>query len=137
MGGVPLFLSSPPIYFFKALNGVEKKENYKRIEREVKEHENRHFFVGGSFVGIPTYIYLMGKDGRLHPVMGEVSVDLSEEKDPLLTAQKMESILAAALDVGDISTQDAIVAGIAATKLAKAEEELLKQRAEKTYKQLL
>jgi len=79
----------------------------------------------------------MGKDGRLHPVMGEVSVDLSEEKDPLLTAQKMESILAAALDVGDISTQDAIVAGIAATKLAKAEEELLKQRAEKTYKQLL
>jgi hypothetical protein len=132
MGGVPLFLSSPPVYFFTVFNENNTKK-LKGVEKEVKQHELKHFFIGRGYVGLPTFVYLFGTDGKWYPVEGEVSVDLSEEKDPLKTIEKMKRILLAALAPEDASIQDAIVAGIAASKLAKAEEELIKEKLQKTY----
>ncbi len=106
-------------------------EKLKRRDREVRNHEMAHVLAGGPYVlGGPHYIFVVGPDGKLYAVGGEVKIDLSPvPNDPDATIRKAETIKRAALAPANPSAQDRAVA-------AKAEQMAMKARMEKLKKQL-
>ncbi len=105
-------------------------EKLKQRDREVRTHEMAHVLAGGSYVlGGPHYIFVVGPDGKLYAVGGEVKIDLSPvPNDPDATIRKAEAIKRAALAPARPSAQDRAIA-------AKAEQMAMKARIEKLKKQ--
>jgi hypothetical protein len=99
-------------------------DELKSRDAEVRTHENAHQSAGGQFAGSPSYTYQTGPDGRRYAIGGEVSIDVSPEKDPQATIAKMESVRRAATAPAEPSPQDYKVAAQAEQMMAEAEREL-------------
>lgn len=94
-------------------------------DREVRNHEQAHAAVGGSYAGAPTYSFKRGPDGQTYAVSGEVSIDVSPiPNDPAATLRKMELVQQAALAPAEPSAQDLRVAAQAQVLAAQARSEL-------------
>jgi len=104
-----------------------------QIDQRVRAHELAHMAVGGQYAGAPSYSYVVGPDGKLYAVAGEVPIDLSEEPTPEATVNKMRQVIAAALAPADPSPQDYRVAAIASQKLMKALQKLAQKRLKEIY----
>jgi hypothetical protein len=100
------------------------------IDIKVKAHELAHSTVGGQYAGAPHYQFVLGPDGKLYAVAGDVPIDVSPEDTPEKTIRKMQQVIAAALAPADPSPQDIQVASIAAKILAKAISELSRSKEE-------
>ena len=102
----------------------------KKIDREVKTHEQAHMAAGGDLVmGSANYSYKTGPDGRFYAVAGEVQIDTSPvPNDPEATARKAERIIRAALAPAEPSSQDRQVAASARSMAANARSEALKEK---------
>ena len=101
----------------RALNWAELRmvESLKARDEEVRVHEQAHIAAGGPYVrGAAAYAYRQGPDGKRYAVGGEVSIDVSPERDPARTIEKMKTVRAAAMAPADPSPQDRRVAAQAA-----------------------
>ncbi|MFT5276730.1 MAG: hypothetical protein ACI97K_002753 [Glaciecola sp.] len=97
-------------------------------DREVRAHEQAHAAAGGQYAGAPSYEYETGPDGKRYAIGGEVSIDVSTEKTPTETIQKMRQVQAAALAPAEPSAQDYKVASEATQKEQTARSELAKEQ---------
>jgi hypothetical protein len=94
-------------------------------DRAVRAHEAAHVAAGGSYVqGAASFSYQSGPDGKRYAVGGEVSIDVSAERTPEATIQKMEIVRAAALAPADPSATDRAVAASATQAAAAARAEM-------------
>ena len=102
----------------------------KKIDREVKNHEQAHKAAGGDLImGAANYSYKTGPDGKFYAVAGEVQIDTSPvPNDPEATARKAERIIRAALAPAEPSSQDRQVAANARSMAATARSEALKEK---------
>ena len=99
-------------------------EELKDRDTEVHNHENAHQSAGGQFAGAPSYSYQTGPDGKRYAIGGEVSIDVSTEKDPAATIAKMESVRRAATAPAEPSPQDFKVAAAAQRMMTEAQRDL-------------
>ncbi|WP_394131766.1 putative metalloprotease CJM1_0395 family protein [Shewanella maritima] len=107
----------------KVINELSKRDT------EVRNHEQAHASVGGSYAGQPTYQFEKGPDGKRYAVEGEVQIDVSEvNNDPQATVIKMQQVYAAALAPVQPSSADIKVASEALSKMNAAKRELVEQR---------
>lgn len=106
------------------------EEDQKEIEKlkqrndEVVTHENQHKTVAGNLAQTPSYTYTTGPDGKRYISDGEVSIDVSKEKDPNATITKMQTVKRAALAPSEPSSADRNVARRADAIEAQARKEL-------------
>ncbi|HSV30583.1 MAG TPA: putative metalloprotease CJM1_0395 family protein [Atribacteraceae bacterium] len=108
---------------------IRQVQKLKAIENRVIAHERAHQTAGGLYVGAAArYIYQRGPDNRRYVVGGEVSIDTSEESNPAATIRKMEKVQRAALAPVDPSPQDLAVAAQATLSIARAPQELNRQK---------
>jgi len=106
-------------------------EELKKIDREVRAHEQAHKNVGGQYAGSISYEYQVGPDGQRYAVGGEVPIDVSPvEGDPEATVRKMEIVIAAALAPAEPSAQDRAVAAQARNIKNQAQAEIPSQAEE-------
>ena len=96
-------------------------------DREVRAHEQAHQAVGGRYSGGASYEYQQGPDGQRYAVGGEVSIDISAERDPQATIAKMQQVKAAAMAPAEPSGQDRSVAAAATATEAQARAELAEE----------
>jgi len=76
-------------------------------DRRVREHEERHFYVGQPHTRPPEYWTVLAPDGRRYAVMGLVPMDVAPVPgDPAETRRKWETLLRAALAPADPSERD-------------------------------
>lgn len=99
-------------------------------DAEVRAHELAHAAVGGQYAGAPSYQYETGPNGKKYAVSGEVSIDVSPERNPEDTISKMQTVRAAALAPAEPSAQDRKVAAEASQQIAEARAELVRDNAE-------
>jgi len=100
----------------------------KKIDQEVRAHEQAHKNAGGQFAGSASFSFDVGPDGRQYAVSGEVSIDIAPvEGDPEATIAKMITVAAAALAPAKPSGQDRQVAAQAAALKAEAQAELVRE----------
>ena len=99
-------------------------------DQKVKMHEMAHVAAGGQYAGAAQYAYKTGPDGRRYAVAGEVPIDVSKEKDPEHTIQKMAQVKRAALAPADPSAADRAIAARATQIIAQAHRELIQRRME-------
>jgi hypothetical protein len=119
----------------QGLSAEEQQEvrELRARDQEVRAHEMAHAAAGGSLVrGGPHYEYKRGPDGNIYAVGGEVSIDMSGEKTPQQTVQKMQRVQAAALAPADPSGQDRAVAAAAAQKAQAARVEMAQESRSET-----
>ena len=104
----------------------------KQTDTKVRAHEQAHMAAGGSFVrGGASFTFQTGPDGRSYAVAGEVSIDTSPVSgNPRATAEKMQTVRAAALAPAEPSPQDRQVAAQAAQIEAQARSEAATMDAE-------
>lgn len=101
----------------------------KARDAEVRRHEQAHIAAAGQYAtGGPTFEYTTGPDGKRYATGGEVSIDVSPEKDPEATIRKMQVVRRAALAPAEPSNQDRQVAAQASQNETRARQELAKQR---------
>ncbi len=99
-------------------------------DREVKAHEMAHLASAGQYArGGPTYSYQQGPDGRRYAVGGEVPIDVSQEKTPEETIQKMQAVKRAALAPAEPSSADRSIAASATALESQARQELQSEQA--------
>lgn len=80
-------------------------------DRRVREHEDRHFYVGQLFTKPPEYWTVLAPDGGRYAVSGMVAMDVSPVAgDPAATRRKWETLLRAALAPTDPSERDQALA---------------------------
>ncbi|MEQ8172406.1 MAG: putative metalloprotease CJM1_0395 family protein [Candidatus Eremiobacterota bacterium] len=110
----------------------QKIEELKKIDREVRLHEQMHLSAAGPYArGGATFQYTTGPDGKKYATSGEVSIDTSEiPNNPRATITKAQVIRRAALAPAEPSAQDRTVAAEATQMEMKAKQELLKQESE-------
>ncbi len=117
------------------LDNKEKQEIEKlqRTDSHVRAHEHAHIAAGGPYVrGGPFYSYVIGPDGKMYAVAGEVKIDVSPVPgDPDATIRKAEIIKRAALAPSDPSPQDLAVAAQADRMAMEARIEKLKIQSDK------
>ncbi len=102
----------------------EVRELQKR-DREVKTHEQAHLANAGGYArGGASYTYQAGPDGKRYAVGGEVPIDVSKERSPEKTIQKMQVVRRAALAPKNPSSADRSIAAQASRNLAEAQREL-------------
>jgi hypothetical protein len=100
-------------------------QQLKERDQEVKTHEMAHLASAGQYArGGPTYTYQQGPDGRRYAIGGEVPIDLSKEKTPEETIQKMRIIRAAAMAPAEPSSADRNVAATASAQESQARREM-------------
>lgn len=103
----------------------------KQRDQEVKTHEMAHLAAAGQYAaGGPSYTYQQGPDGRRYAVGGEVPIDVSEEKTPEETVQKMQAIKRAAMAPAEPSSADRSIAANAAAMESQARAEIQSQEAD-------
>lgn len=99
-------------------------------DREVKNHEMAHLANAGQYArGGPTYSYQQGPDGRRYAVGGEVPIDVSQEKTPEQTLQKMRAVKRAALAPAEPSAADRSIAAAATALESQARQEVQGEQA--------
>ncbi|MDP7037520.1 MAG: putative metalloprotease CJM1_0395 family protein [Myxococcota bacterium] len=107
----------------------EEVKELKRIDQEVRIHENAHKAAAGELaVGGPVYEYEEGPDGKSYAVAGEVQIALREGSTPEETLQYARKAKKAALAPAQPSAKDRAVAAEAEAMAAKARSEIAKQR---------
>lgn len=106
----------------------EEVEELKDREEEVKTHENAHKTAGGQYAAAPSYKYKTGPDGKRYINDGSVNIDVSEEKTPQKTIEKMKTVIKAANAPAEPSSEDKQVAAQAQQTLNKAQKELQKEQ---------
>ena len=110
--------------------GLTKEEQavvaeLKRIDAEVRRHEQAHMNAGGQYAGQASYTYETGPDGGRYAVAGEVPIDTAPiPDDPEATIDKMEVVIRAALAPAEPSAQDQRVASGARQTIVAAQAEL-------------
>ncbi|WP_232506967.1 putative metalloprotease CJM1_0395 family protein [Idiomarina piscisalsi] len=108
---------------------LEKVDELKSRDQEVRVHEQAHAAVGGQYAGSPSYEYERGPDGKSYAVGGEVQIDVSPvQGDPQATIQKMQVVRRAALAPAQPSAADRAIAADATSKATQARAELAKQQ---------
>lgn len=108
---------------------LEKVDELKSRDQEVRVHEQAHAAVGGQYAGSPSYEYERGPDGKSYAVGGEVQIDVSPvQGDPQATIQKMQVVRRAALAPAQPSAADRSIAADAANKATQARAELAQQQ---------
>jgi len=100
-------------------------QQLRQRNQEVKTHEMAHLASAGQHaLGGPTYTYQQGPDGRRYAVGGEVPIDISKEKTPEATVEKMRAVKRAALAPAEPSSADRSIAAAAAALKNEAHREL-------------
>ncbi|MGB0468304.1 MAG: putative metalloprotease CJM1_0395 family protein [Pontibacterium sp.] len=100
---------------------TKKVEQLAERDREVRQHELAHAATGGQYTGAAQLEYTRGPDGRLYATSGEVSVDTSAiAGDAQATADKMRTVIQAALSPAEPSGQNRQVAAKAQAMLSEA-----------------
>jgi hypothetical protein len=100
-------------------------QKLKKRDTEVKQHEAAHLAAAGQYAaGGPSYTYQTGPDGRRYAIGGEVPIDVSREKTPEQTIQKMRIVRQAALAPAHPSGADHAIAASASMKESEARREL-------------
>lgn len=111
-------------------------QELKQRDQEVKNHEMAHLAVAGQYArGGASYSYQQGPDGRRYAIGGEVPIDMSEEKTPEETVQKMRAIKRAAMAPAEPSSADRSVAANATAMESKAQQELQAEASEPAQEQ--
>lgn len=105
-------------------------EQLKARDQEVRTHEQAHAATGGQYAGSPQYEYTTGPDNKRYITGGEVSIDVSEAKNPEETLRKMEQVRAAALAPAEPSSQDLKVAAEASQKAVEARTDIAEENRE-------
>ena len=115
----------------------QQVEELKARDAEVRRHEQAHVMAGGRYIrSRAQFDYVLGPDGKLYAVGGEVQIDTSEvPDDPEATIQKAQTIRRAALAPSDPSQQDRRVAAQASQMEMEARMELARERAEEAQEQ--
>ncbi|MEM6901659.1 MAG: putative metalloprotease CJM1_0395 family protein [Pseudomonadota bacterium] len=109
----------------------------KRIDAEVRRHEQAHMNAGGRYAGQASYTYETGPDGGRYAVAGEVPIDTAPVPDnPEATIDKMEVVIRAALAPAEPSAQDLRVAAGARQTIAASRAELRAEQREEFQAQL-
>lgn len=113
---------------------LEKIEELKKRDREVRSHEAAHLAAAGQYAqGGPTFDYQRGPDGKNYATGGEVSIDTSPvPNNPEATIRKARQIRAAAHAPAEPSGQDRRVAVQASQMEAEARAQLQEQTDETT-----
>ncbi|WP_404398255.1 putative metalloprotease CJM1_0395 family protein [Idiomarina loihiensis] len=110
---------------------VEKVDELKSRDQEVRVHEQAHAAVGGQYAGSPSYEYERGPDGKSYAVGGEVQIDVSPVNgDPQATIQKMQVVRRAAMAPAQPSAADRAIAAEATNKATQARAELAQMQVE-------
>ncbi|MGE4560890.1 MAG: putative metalloprotease CJM1_0395 family protein, partial [Desulfobulbus sp.] len=105
-------------------------------DQEVKAHEMAHLATAGQYArGGASYTYQQGPDGRRYAIGGEVPIDLSEEKTPEETIQKMQTIKRAAMAPAEPSSTDRSVAANATAMESRARQEVQAEEADPSREQ--
>jgi hypothetical protein len=100
-------------------------QKLQKRDAEVKQHEAAHLAAAGQYAaGGPSYTYQTGPDGRRYAIGGEVPIDVSKEKTPEQTIQKMRIVRQAALAPAHPSGADHAIAATASMKESEARREL-------------
>ena len=95
---------------------------------EVRSHEQAHLSAAGQYAaGGASFSYTTGPNGKRYATGGEVPIDISKEKTPEATIQKMRTIRRAALAPANPSGADRSIAAQASSKEAQAMKEVLEQ----------
>ncbi len=111
-------------------------QQLKKRDTDVRAHEQAHLSVAGRYAtGGASYSYQTGPDGVRYAVGGEVPIDISSEKSPEATIQKMETIRRAALAPLDPSSADLQIAAQATAKELQAMQQLRIQESGKATSQ--
>jgi len=106
-------------------------QQLKQRDQEVKAHEMAHLAVAGQYArGGASYTYQQGPDGRRYAIGGEVPIDLSAEKTPEETIDKMRAIKRAATAPAEPSSADRSVAASATAMENSARQELQAEETE-------
>ncbi len=113
-------------------NEKREVEKLKQRDREVRQHEQAHMAAGAGLTGGASYSYQVGPDGKRYAIGGEVSIDVSTEKDPQATIVKMGRVKRAALAPADPSGADRAVARKADANIRAAQAEIQKERMEES-----
>ena len=81
-------------------------QELKKLDQQVRQHEAAHMAAAGGYArGGANYSYTTGPDGRRYATGGEVSIDVSAERTPEATIQKMQVVKQAALAPANPSPQ--------------------------------
>lgn len=114
-----------------------KVEELKARDAAVRTHEQAHVMAGGRYIiRRAQFNHVIGPDGKLYAVGGEVQIDTSEvPDDPEATIQKAQAVRRAALAPGDPSAADLQVAAKATQMEFEARMELAQQRTEEALEQ--
>ena len=109
---------------------AQKIAALRRRDAQVRAHERAHLAAAGGVArGGANYQYVIGPDGRLYAVGGEVQIDTSAvPDDPEATITKAQTIRRAALAPANPSGQDRAVAAAAAQMEAAARQELIREK---------
>jgi len=93
------------------LNIKYELQQLKSRDRQVRAHEAAHIAAGGSLIhGGTNFKYQQGPDGIGYAVGGDVSIDISKERDPHANLQKAGVVQRAALAPANPSATDYAVA---------------------------
>ncbi len=97
-------------------------------DTEVRTHEQAHLSAAGQYAaGGASFSYVTGPDGKRYANGGEVPIDMSKEKTPEATIQKMRTVRRAALAPANPSGADRSIAAQASSMETAAMKELQTQ----------
>jgi len=106
-----------------------KIEELKKIDREVRTHEQAHLSAAGGYArGGANYDYVTGPDGKRYANAGHVSIDTSRERTPEATIRKADVVHKAALAPANPSPSDRQIAADAVKMKQDAQAELAKEQ---------
>ncbi len=113
-------------------------EDLKARDAAVRVHEMAHILAGGQYIiRRANYSHVLGPDGKLYAVGGDVQIDTSEVPgDPEATIRKAQAVRRAALAPANPSGQDLRVAAEATRMEFEARMELSRERAEEAQEQV-
>ena len=97
-------------------------------DTEVRAHEQAHLSAAGQYAaGGASFSYVTGPNGKRYANGGEVPIDISKEKTPEATIQKMRTVRRAALAPANPSGADRSIAAQASSIETEAMKELQTQ----------
>lgn len=97
----------------------------KKVDAEVRTHEQAHKTAGGPFAGNIHLEFTSGPDGRRYATSGDVPIDASPVPgNPAATITKLDQVKRAALAPQNPSPEDRAVAARADAAKAQAQAEL-------------
>lgn len=106
-------------------------EKLKKLDKEIKEHEEAHYRAGGAFAYAPQYTYKRGPDGNNYAIQGTTRIRVEEGNTPEETIRNAQMIKRAAFAPRSPSDEDRRVAFKAIQMENKARQEQLKKKSEK------